>query len=193
MCATSGAMHAHSPLPWPPCAAHSPPPCPQCTRTHPRPECPAPRCSRVRVAVACIKVASQAVGAMPSILFFPLLPFVLEVRGAQRWACARWSYAVRGLCSARTCAGWSCAVRMSCHALAPAKQPRQSSSPSFAPCFRICSSAAPTSGGCASALTCVLRAPCHPESCRVLEDAPPRRLKPLHVSSPVCKSWALHF
>jgi len=29
--------------------------------------------------VACIKVASQAVGAMPSILLFPLLPFVLEV------------------------------------------------------------------------------------------------------------------
>ncbi|KAJ9522324.1 hypothetical protein QJQ45_008201 [Haematococcus lacustris] len=35
--------------------------------------------SRVRIAVACIKVASQAIGAMPSIMFFPLLPFVFEV------------------------------------------------------------------------------------------------------------------
>ncbi|GBF99304.1 choline transporter-like [Raphidocelis subcapitata] len=34
---------------------------------------------RVAVAVACIKVASQAVAAMPSVLLFPLLPFVLEV------------------------------------------------------------------------------------------------------------------
>lgn len=34
---------------------------------------------RVAVAVACIKVASQAVSTMPSILLFPLLPFVLEV------------------------------------------------------------------------------------------------------------------
>jgi choline transporter-like protein 2/4/5 len=36
--------------------------------------------SRIRVAVACIKVASQAVGAMPTIILYPLLPFVLEVR-----------------------------------------------------------------------------------------------------------------
>lgn len=36
--------------------------------------------SRIRVAIACIKVASQAVGSMPSILLFPLLPFVFEVR-----------------------------------------------------------------------------------------------------------------
>jgi choline transporter-like protein 2/4/5 len=35
---------------------------------------------RVAIAVACIKVASQAVAHMPSILLFPLLPFVLEVR-----------------------------------------------------------------------------------------------------------------
>jgi len=34
---------------------------------------------RVAIAVACIKVASQAVSTMPSILLFPLLPFVLEV------------------------------------------------------------------------------------------------------------------
>ncbi|KAI8472764.1 MAG: plasma-membrane choline transporter-domain-containing protein [Monoraphidium minutum] len=34
---------------------------------------------RVAVAVACIKVASQAVAKMPSIMLFPLLPFVLEV------------------------------------------------------------------------------------------------------------------
>lgn len=34
--------------------------------------------SRIRIAVACIKVASQAVGTMPSILLFPLVPFVLE-------------------------------------------------------------------------------------------------------------------
>ncbi|GFH22482.1 uncharacterized protein HaLaN_19956 [Haematococcus lacustris] len=34
--------------------------------------------SRIRIAVACIKVASQAIGAMPSIMFFPLLPFVFE-------------------------------------------------------------------------------------------------------------------
>ena len=42
--------------------------------------------SRVRIAVACIKVASQAVGAMPSILAFPLLPFIFEVRYVCRWA-----------------------------------------------------------------------------------------------------------
>ena len=35
--------------------------------------------SRIRVAVACIKVASQAVGAMPSILFYPILPYILLV------------------------------------------------------------------------------------------------------------------
>lgn len=39
---------------------------------------------RVAVAVACIKVASQAVAAMPSVLLFPLLPFVLEVGGRAR-------------------------------------------------------------------------------------------------------------
>lgn len=44
---------------------------------------------RVAVAVACIKVASQAVSAMPSILLFPLLPFVLEVgvKRAGMWVC----------------------------------------------------------------------------------------------------------
>ncbi|KXZ44390.1 hypothetical protein GPECTOR_68g361 [Gonium pectorale] len=35
--------------------------------------------SRIRIAIACVKVASQAVGSMPSIIFFPLLPFVFEV------------------------------------------------------------------------------------------------------------------
>eukprot|EP00879_Flechtneria_rotunda_P020927 GHRR01022035.1.p1 GENE.GHRR01022035.1~~GHRR01022035.1.p1 ORF type:complete len:473 (+),score=147.31 GHRR01022035.1:32-1420(+) len=34
---------------------------------------------RVAVAVACIKVASQAVSTMPSIMLFPILPFILEV------------------------------------------------------------------------------------------------------------------
>lgn len=41
--------------------------------------------SRVRVAVACIKVASQAVGSMPSIMLFPLLPFVLVVAMCVYW------------------------------------------------------------------------------------------------------------
>lgn len=41
--------------------------------------------SRIRVAVACIKVASQAVGEMPSILFYPLLPFVLLVGLVVYW------------------------------------------------------------------------------------------------------------
>lgn len=35
--------------------------------------------SRVKVAVACLKVASQAVGSMPSVLLFPILPFIFEV------------------------------------------------------------------------------------------------------------------
>ncbi|GFR50844.1 hypothetical protein Agub_g13116 [Astrephomene gubernaculifera] len=35
--------------------------------------------TRIRIAIACIKVASQAVGAMPSIILFPLLPFIFEV------------------------------------------------------------------------------------------------------------------
>ena len=34
---------------------------------------------RVRIAVACLKVASQAVGSMPSVLLFPILPFIFEV------------------------------------------------------------------------------------------------------------------
>jgi len=34
---------------------------------------------RVKIAVACIKVASSAVGAMPSVLLFPILPFIFEV------------------------------------------------------------------------------------------------------------------
>lgn len=36
--------------------------------------------SRVRIAIACIKVASQAVASVPMVLLFPLLPFVFEVR-----------------------------------------------------------------------------------------------------------------
>ncbi|KAG2493603.1 hypothetical protein HYH03_008120 [Edaphochlamys debaryana] len=35
--------------------------------------------TRIKIAVACIKVASQAVGAMPTIIFFPILPFIFEV------------------------------------------------------------------------------------------------------------------
>ncbi|GLC34986.1 hypothetical protein PLESTB_001185800 [Pleodorina starrii] len=35
--------------------------------------------SRIKIAIACVKVASQAVGSMPSIIFFPVLPFILEV------------------------------------------------------------------------------------------------------------------
>jgi hypothetical protein len=38
---------------------------------------------RVAVAVACIKVASKAVATMPSIMLFPLLPFVLEASGGR--------------------------------------------------------------------------------------------------------------
>eukprot|EP00854_Cymbomonas_tetramitiformis_P022377 gene22377-26998_t len=34
---------------------------------------------RIRIAVACIKVASQAVSTMPTILFFPLVPLALEI------------------------------------------------------------------------------------------------------------------
>jgi len=34
---------------------------------------------RVKVAVACLKVASQAVGHMPSLMLFPMLPFALEL------------------------------------------------------------------------------------------------------------------
>lgn len=41
--------------------------------------------SRIKVAVACIKVASQAVGSMPSILFFPLIPFILLVGLVVYW------------------------------------------------------------------------------------------------------------
>uniref|UniRef100_A0A7S1SUR8 Choline transporter-like protein n=1 Tax=Tetraselmis chuii TaxID=63592 RepID=A0A7S1SUR8_9CHLO len=36
-------------------------------------------CRRIKVAVACLKVASQAVGAMPSVLLFPLLPLMVEI------------------------------------------------------------------------------------------------------------------
>lgn len=33
----------------------------------------------LQVAVACIKVASQAVSTMPSLFFFPILPFIMTV------------------------------------------------------------------------------------------------------------------
>lgn len=33
----------------------------------------------MQIAVACIKVASQAVGTMPTILVFPILPFIMTV------------------------------------------------------------------------------------------------------------------
>eukprot|EP00238_Polyblepharides_amylifera_P011393 CAMPEP_0196575494 /NCGR_PEP_ID=MMETSP1081-20130531/4961_1 /TAXON_ID=36882 /ORGANISM="Pyramimonas amylifera, Strain CCMP720" /LENGTH=668 /DNA_ID=CAMNT_0041893815 /DNA_START=86 /DNA_END=2092 /DNA_ORIENTATION=- len=34
---------------------------------------------RIKIAVACLKVASQAVGSMPSILFFPVVPFCFSL------------------------------------------------------------------------------------------------------------------
>ncbi|KAL3136905.1 hypothetical protein ABBQ32_006513 [Trebouxia sp. C0010 RCD-2024] len=34
---------------------------------------------RIKIAVACIKVASQAVSTMPSLFFFPILPFLMTV------------------------------------------------------------------------------------------------------------------
>ena len=33
----------------------------------------------MQIAVACIKVASQAVSTMPSLFFFPILPFLMTV------------------------------------------------------------------------------------------------------------------
>ena len=36
----------------------------------------APCCMPAQVAVACIEVASQAIAAMPLLLFWPLLPFI---------------------------------------------------------------------------------------------------------------------
>lgn len=36
-------------------------------------------CLCVQIAVACIKVASQAVSTMPSLFFFPILPFIMTV------------------------------------------------------------------------------------------------------------------
>ena len=33
----------------------------------------------MQIAVACIKVASQAVGTMPTILVYPILPFIMTV------------------------------------------------------------------------------------------------------------------
>ena len=42
---------------------------------------------RMQVAVACIKVASQAVSCMPSILFFPILPFLMVVCLVIYWIC----------------------------------------------------------------------------------------------------------
>lgn len=58
--------------------------------------------SRIRVAVACIKVASQAVGAMPSILLFPLLPFILEV-GVIVWGSEGMGWGVKGCSVLGTC------------------------------------------------------------------------------------------
>ncbi|KAK9804898.1 hypothetical protein WJX72_010746 [[Myrmecia] bisecta] len=34
---------------------------------------------RLKIAIACLKVAAQAISTMPSILFFPILPFLFEV------------------------------------------------------------------------------------------------------------------
>ena len=33
----------------------------------------------MQVAIACIKVASQAVSTMPSLFFFPIIPFIMTV------------------------------------------------------------------------------------------------------------------
>lgn len=52
---------------------------------------------RVAVAVACIKVASQAVSTMPSILLFPLLPFILEVGPGSRGVGLLWAGARSGV------------------------------------------------------------------------------------------------
>ena len=41
---------------------------------------------RIRIAIATIKVASQAIGAMPLIIFFPLVPFVFMVVLVVYWA-----------------------------------------------------------------------------------------------------------
>mmetsp|Transcript_33745 Transcript_33745/g.95482 ORF Transcript_33745/g.95482 Transcript_33745/m.95482 type:complete len:789 (-) Transcript_33745:181-2547(-) len=40
---------------------------------------------RIKIAVACLKVASQAVASMPSILFFPMLPFFVLVVFVGYW------------------------------------------------------------------------------------------------------------
>jgi choline transporter-like protein 2/4/5 len=40
---------------------------------------------RVAIAIACLKVASQAIDSMPLILFFPLIPFALEVLLVAYW------------------------------------------------------------------------------------------------------------
>ncbi|GAX82666.1 hypothetical protein CEUSTIGMA_g10092.t1 [Chlamydomonas eustigma] len=40
---------------------------------------------RIKIAIACIKVASQAVGAMPSIMFYPIIPFALLVGLVLYW------------------------------------------------------------------------------------------------------------
>jgi choline transporter-like protein 2/4/5 len=40
---------------------------------------------RIRIAVACLKVGSQAVGAMPLLMLFPLLPFALLLALIAYW------------------------------------------------------------------------------------------------------------
>ncbi|DBA72774.1 hypothetical protein WJX79_010106 [Trebouxia sp. C0005] len=69
---------------------------------------------RVKVAIACIKVASQAVSTMPSLFFFPIIPFIMTVCLIVYWvAVAGYLYSAGTITAKTTTASSSTALTIS--------------------------------------------------------------------------------
>ncbi|MEW5314523.1 MAG: hypothetical protein WDW38_006015 [Sanguina aurantia] len=80
--------------------------------------------SRMRIAIACIKVASQAVGSMPSIMVFPFLPFIFIVGLVIYWVAVTGMLYSAGTLTAH-CRPASTAPKASQAAAAPAPKASQ--------------------------------------------------------------------
>ena len=71
-------------------------------------------CACLQVAVACIKVASQAVSTMPSLFFFPILPFIMTVCLIVYWVVvAGYLYSAGTITAKMTTASTSTALTLS--------------------------------------------------------------------------------
>ena len=68
----------------------------------------------MQVAIACIKVASQAVSTMPSLFFFPIIPFIMTVCLIVYWvAVAGYLYSAGTITAKMTTASSSTALTIS--------------------------------------------------------------------------------